>query len=79
MLINDVKKGARLEMSGGRTGEMFDNKKGIIRMVKIDEANGYFPDIGSIYVDEIISADAEPVLLSAANTKAMSNIRSMGF
>lgn len=79
MFINDVKKGARLVMSGGRTGEMFDNKKGITRMVKIDEANGYFPDIGSIYVDEIISADNVPVELSAANKKRMANVRSMGF
>jgi hypothetical protein len=79
MFINDVKKGARLVMSGGRTGEMFDNKKGIIRMVKIDEANGYFPDIGSIYADEIISADNVPVELSAANKKRMANVRSMGF
>ncbi len=79
MFINDVKKGARLVMSGGRTGEMFDNKKGITRMVKIDAVNGFYGDIGSIYVDDIISADNVPVELSPANAKKLAGIRSMGF
>jgi len=39
-----------------RTGVLMENKRGgITRMVKIDEKDGYFGDIGSVYIDEIIA------------------------
>ena len=55
---NDLKKGDRVYMtpvSNPRTGVLMDNKKGMIRMVHIDEKNGYFPDMGSVYIDEIFA------------------------
>jgi|TARA_R100000093_G_C1911403_1_gene62887 hypothetical protein len=58
---NDLKKGTRVKMTPFylisnelRSGVLIDNMKGITRLVHIDEENGYFPDMGSVYVDEII-------------------------
>ncbi len=63
MVHNDLKKGMKVEMtpiegisSSMRTGTVMDNMKVITRMVKIDEANGYYPDIGSVYVSDILYA-----------------------
>ena len=61
MKHNDLKKGMKVQMTAVptisnayRTGTIMDNQKGIIRMVQIDANNGYFPDIGSVYVSEIL-------------------------
>ena len=63
MIHNDLKKGMKVLMtsiqgisSAMRTGTVMDNMKGVTRMVKIDEANGYYPDIGSVYVSDILYA-----------------------
>lgn len=63
MLTNDIKKGAKLVLTGGRCATMEDNAKGIIRMVKTDETNGYFAEMGSVYADEIVGVvlDGDPV------------------
>lgn len=60
---NDLKKGDRVVMlpingisDNTRTGVIMENKRGgITRMVKIDETHGYFGDIGSVYLDEIVA------------------------
>ena len=54
MLVNDIKEGMRLRFYDGRRGEMKDNKRGIIRTVEIYGNNGWFNDIGSCYVNEIM-------------------------
>jgi hypothetical protein len=59
MLTNDIKKGAKLVLTGGRCATMYDNAKGIIRMVKTDDTNGYYEEIGSVYADEIVGVVAE--------------------
>ena len=87
---NDLKKGDRVVMLGipgisnnTRTGVIMENKRGgITRMVKIDEENGYFGDIGSVYIDEIvahINDNGEYVILSPTDTerKNMAKTRSL--
>jgi len=61
MTHNDLKKGTKVQLTSVpmisnayRTGTLMDSMKGLTRTVKIDEANGYFPDIGSVYVSEIL-------------------------
>lgn len=61
MTHNDLKKGMKVQMTAVpvisnayRTGTIMDNQNGIIRMVQIDANNGYFPDIGSVYVSDIL-------------------------
>jgi len=61
--FNDLKKGDRLVLlpikgisDKCRTATLSENKRGgVTRMVHIDEANGYFGDIGSVYLDEIVA------------------------
>ena len=59
MFTNDIKKGAELVLTGGRTATMFDNAKGIIRMVKTHATGDFFEEIGSVYADEIVGVIAE--------------------
>lgn len=78
--FNDLKKGDRVVMLGipgisnhTRTGVIMENKRGgITRMVKIDEENGYFGDIGSVYIDEIvahINDNGEYIILKPTETE----------
>jgi hypothetical protein len=53
---NDVKKGTVLRLTGGREAEMYDNMRGGLRMVRVLGVNGYFDEIGSVYVSEILYA-----------------------
>ena len=60
MAHNDLKKGMRVQLtpiptlsSQPRLATIMDNMKGITRMVKIEDKNGYLPDMGSVYVSEI--------------------------
>jgi hypothetical protein len=50
---NMLKKGTRVLLSGGRRGTIMDNRKGIRRCVKIEERDGWYGDMGDVYVDEI--------------------------
>ena len=85
---NDLKKGIKVVMtpvslisSAPRTGVLMDNMKGVTRLVHIEEKNGYFPDMGSVYVDEIVgylnkeTDKWEKVELSDAHAKKMTKIR----
>jgi len=70
---NDLKKGHKIAMSNGFTGEIMDNKKGNLRLAKIF---GYATDIGSVYVWDI----TYPVLeLTPAQIKARDTVKAMGF
>ena len=83
MTHNDIKKGMRVQLTPipmishePRTAKVMDNMKGITRMVHIEEKNGYFADMGSVYVDEIeyVLYDndmPEPVELSEAHQKKL--------
>ena len=60
MTHNDLKKGMRVQLtpipvlsSEPRFAKIMDNMKGITRMVHIEEKDGYFSDMGSVYVSEI--------------------------
>ena len=86
---NDLKKGDRVVMLGipgismnTRTGTIMENKRGgITRMVKIDEKDGYFGDIGSVYIDEIvahINDNGEYVILSPTDTEKKNMAKTRG-
>ena len=60
MTHNDLRKGMRVQLTPiptisnlPRFATIMDNMKGITRMVHIEEKNGYFGDMGSVYVNEI--------------------------
>ena len=60
MTHNDLRKGMRVQLTPiptisnlPRFATVMDNMKGITRMVHIEEKNGYFGDMGSVYVSEI--------------------------
>jgi hypothetical protein len=58
MTHNDLKKGDRVlcsPRSCPRIAIMADSRKGIIRYIDCTDANGYCPETGSIYVDEILA------------------------
>jgi len=83
-ITNDLKKGDRVMMtpvSNPRTGVLVNNKKGITRLVKIDENNGYYPDMGSVYIDEILgyfdeeTGSWKDLKISPAHAKKMETIR----
>ena len=86
MTHNDLKKGTRVQLTpiygisnAYRTGVVIDNAKGITRMVHIDEANGYFPDMGSVYISEILYVlypddMPEPISISEAHQKKLNTL-----
>lgn len=80
MLVNDIKKGAELLLTGSRRAVMADNARGVIRMVKIKPENGWFEEFGSVYVTEIVrvmnpaTQAWEPVALSPAQSKKLGRI-----
>jgi hypothetical protein len=82
MLINDVKKGMRVQLKNGWFGTMADNAKGNIRMVDVE---GLYREIGSVYAHDIATVRPTPdsafekVELSPAQAKRAQNIRAMGF
>ncbi len=60
MTHNDLRKGMKVQLTPiptisnlPRLATVMDNMKGITRMVHIEEKNGYFGDMGSVYVSEI--------------------------
>ena len=60
MTHNELRKGMRVQLTPiptisnlPRLATVMDNMKGITRMVHIEEKNGYFGDMGSVYVSEI--------------------------
>ena len=74
MITNDIKKGAKLVLTGHRTATMMDNKKGIIRMVETDAVNGWYNEIGSVYVNEIVLADDQAVEIVPTHRKQLERI-----
>ena len=91
MIHNDLKKGMRVQMtpiqgisSAMRTGTLMDSMKGVTRMVKIDEANGYYPDIGSVYVSDILYAlydngMQESIDISEAHQKKLDTLQAINW
>ena len=90
MTHNDLKKGDRVAAiglfgQGPRYAVVMDNRKGIGRMLHIEESNGHFPDMGDVYVDEISlvfdvgTEQWKPVELSPAHAKRLKAIRKMGY
>jgi|TARA_R110000803_G_scaffold33254_2_gene72892 hypothetical protein len=89
MTHNDLKKGTKVQLTSVpmisnayRTGTLMDSMKGLTRMVKIDEANGYFPDIGSVYVSEILYVlypddIPEEVTISEAHQKKLKTLQAI--
>lgn len=89
MTHNELKKGMRVQLTPlpiispmPRCGIIMDNTKSITRMVKIQEKNGYFRDIGSVYVNEILyylddTNLFEPVEVSKAHEKKLDTLTSI--
>ena len=50
MKTNEIKKGDRIKLKNGWEGVMMDNRRGNIRMAKIE---GLVEEIGSIYAKDI--------------------------
>jgi len=87
MIHNDIKKGMRVQLTpipmistAPRTATIMDSMKGITRMVHIDEKNGYFADMGSVYVSEIqfVLYDndmPEPIDVSEAHQKKLDTLQ----
>ena len=86
---NDLKKGDMVELTAipmlshePRVAEIYDNTKGIIRTIKVQQSNGYYPDIGSNYIDEIkfrLNDDGTktPIKVSEAHAKKLFKIRDL--
>lgn len=85
MQHNELRKDDRVRMTGlfgqgPRFGKVMDNKKGITRLIHIEESNGHYPDMGSVYVDEIThietpNSEWEFISMSAAHAKKMQKVR----
>jgi hypothetical protein len=56
VITNNLKKGTKVRLRNGWDAEIFDNKKGEIRMAKV---YGFATEIGSIYARDIVSAHVE--------------------
>lgn len=87
MTHNELKKGDRVRLTdagfGIRHATMTDNRRGILRQVRIEERDGYFPDVGDNYVDDIIAVERngewQPVELAPAHARRMKGIRAAGW
>ena len=85
MLVNDIKKGARVKMRNGWFGTMADNKKGNIRDVIVEgiyteRGSVYSHDIACVLVDDTVCGERwVDVSLSPAQEKSAKLIKSMGF
>ena len=84
MTHNDLKKGDRVRAKGlfgqgPRYAVVMDNRKGIGRMLHIEESNGHYPDMGDVYIDEIthveVDGEWQSVELSPAHAKKMKKVR----
>tara|TARA_R100001463_G_scaffold130412_1_gene189807 strand:+ start:246 stop:524 length:279 start_codon:yes stop_codon:yes gene_type:complete len=86
MTHNELRKGMRVQLTPiptisnlPRFAIVMDNMKGITRMVHIEENNGYFGDMGSVYVNEIeyVLFDndmPEPIEVSEAHQKKLDGL-----
>jgi len=90
MTHNDLKQGDRVRAMGlfglgPRYATVSDNRKGIRRMLKIDESNGHYPDMGDVFVDEIVhvlnveTGEWDRLTLAPGHAKQMRAIRAAGF
>ena len=82
MKSNDVKKGTKLRTTAGFDGEMFDNKRGNTRTVKV--AGLFGESIGSTYVWDIAyvyNEDGEPeeIELTESQKKTRATVKALGF
>jgi len=78
---NDIKKGQRIQQRNGWYGTMFDNRKGNLRCVEVEDA---FTEIGDIYAHEIARAqDANgiwhPIELTESQLKLRAQLAAMGW
>lgn len=77
VLTNDLKKGDKVVLRNGWTATIEDNKKGNIRLAKV---NGFVTKLGSIYVWDIShTATHQPIELTEAQKKAHARVRAAGF
>ena len=80
---NNIRKDDEILMTYGRRGKMMDNQKGIIRTVEVyeDLDNGFFNEIGSVYVSEIVGVKKGDkwyrVRPSEAHDKKLSKLEGM--
>ena len=77
---NDLKKGVVGYLKNGWKFEVYDNKKGSIRLAKV---YGFCTEIGSIYIKDIdyvlVDGKAEKIELTKSQAKAAAAIAAAGF
>jgi hypothetical protein len=80
---NDLKKGDKVLLTGGRLATVMDNRKGICRCIHVQERDGWYGDMGDVYAWEILAklpadtdlatvqviTDSEVIELSKAHAK----------
>ena len=95
MTHNDLRKGDKVWLRGGRFATMCDSRRGIHRRVKVVERDGWHGDMGDVYVWDIVaklpadtdletakqfdSGDLEFLTLTPAHEKKRRTIRMWGF
>ncbi len=77
MISNDVKDGMEIRLTHSRQGWMRDNKSGIIRTVEV-EVPGQGTDVGSCYINELLSVKVdtiwEPIAITPAHKTQLNKI-----
>ncbi len=80
MFTNDLKKGTRIRLRNGWEAEMWDNKKGNIRMANVF---GHVTEAGSVYAHDImyaqINGDWMKVEHTPAQLKLKTQLHAMGW
>lgn len=69
---NDLKKGTRVQLRNGWEAEIYDNKKGDIRMAKV---YGDYTEIGSVYSHDIVRAHVEDLWVPVEHTDKQKKLR----
>lgn len=81
MLSSELKKGQEIRLSTCREATVTCGKRGIIREIKIKPVNGWHPDQGDNYIDEIaevkVNGEWEKFELTPAHAKKMKLVREM--
>jgi|1_EtaG_2_1085319.scaffolds.fasta_scaffold10515_1 hypothetical protein len=75
MMINDMKKGDKV-IANGFEAEMADNKKGMIRMVRVLHNVSGHGEIGSVYMFNVTDRNHNPLDMTPTQQKQAAAIKS---
>jgi hypothetical protein len=81
ILANDVKKDTEIVLTDGTPAVVWDNKRGVIRMIKVPSLFGGAYDMGSEYIRRWshVKATGVRIVPSPAQRKQLDKIRASGF